>query len=181
MISMIGILELNYLVGLGTVLLQVGALVLLLAYLFPKNPLAEFIGNLAGRYGILLGFVFSLFGLVMSLVYSEYFGVEPCGLCWLSRVFMYPQALLFGIALFIRDTKIALYSIWLSAFGAAISLYHHYLQMGGHSVLPCPASGAADCAKRFIFEFGYITFPLVGFSVFAFLIVLMLFVMKRAR
>ena len=176
-----GILELNYWVGLGTVLLQAATVVLLLAYVFRKNPLAEFVGNLAGKYGILIGFVFSLIALVMSLVYSEYFGVEPCGFCWLSRVCMYPQVLLFGIALFIRDTKIALYSIWLSVFGALISLYHHYIQMGGDHVLPCPASGVADCAKRFIFEFGYITFPLVGFSLFAFLIVLMFFVRRRSR
>lgn len=94
---------------------------------------------------------------------------------------MYPQAVLFAIALFIKDAKAALYSIWLSVFGAGIALYQHYLQMGGHDVLPCPASGAGDCAKRFLFEFGYVTFPLVAFSLFVFLIVLMLFVRRRAR
>lgn len=175
------ILELNYWVALGAVFLQAASVVLVLAYLFQKNALSELIGNLAGRYGIVIGFVFSLFALVMSLVYSEYFGVEPCGLCWLSRVFMYPQVVLFGIALFTRDTKVALYSIWLSALGVVVSLYHHYIQMSGGHALPCPASGVADCAKRFIFEFGYVTFPLVGFSLFAFLIILMLFVMRRTR
>jgi disulfide bond formation protein DsbB len=161
--------------------MQAATVALLSVYVFRKNPLSEFIGNLAGKYGILIGFVFSLFALVMSLVYSEYFGIDPCGLCWLQRVFMYPQTVLFGVALFIKDTKVALYSIWLSVLGAVIALYQHYLQMGGTDVVPCPATGAGDCAKRFLFEFGYVTFPLVAFSLFAFLIILMLFVMRRSN
>ncbi len=175
------ILELNYWVALGTVLLEAATVLLLLAYFFPKNPLAEFIGTLAGKYGILIGLLSTLFAVVMSLVYSEYFGIDPCGLCWFQRIFMYPQALLFAVALFIKDSKAALYSIWLSVFGAGIALYQHYLQMGGTDVVPCPATGAGDCAKRFLFEFGYVTFPLVAFSLFAFLIILMLFVRRFAR
>lgn len=176
-----GVLELNYWVALGTVFLQIGSAVLLLAYLFPKNPIAEFVGSLAGKHGLLVGLLLTSVAIVMSLVYSEYFGIDPCGLCWFQRIFMYPQALLFAVALFIRDTKVALYSMWLSVFGAGIALYQHYLQMGGTDVLPCPATGAGDCAKRFLFEFGYVTFPLVAFSLFVFLIVLMLFVRRRAK
>ncbi|MCR4281018.1 MAG: hypothetical protein NUV88_01655, partial [Candidatus Kaiserbacteria bacterium] len=57
----------------------------------------------------------------------------------------------------------------------------HYLQMGGASLVPCPAaaSEAVDCAVRFLYELGYITFPLMSFSVFAFLIIVMLFVRRR--
>ncbi len=169
------VFELNYWVGVGTVLLQIATVLLFALYLLRKHPLAAPVAALLGKYGILLGFLTSVFAVAMSLVYSEYYGIIPCGLCWLQRIFMFPQALLFGVALFVRDTKVALYSLWLSVFGAAVALYQHYLQMGGTDVLPCPASGVGDCAKRFIFEFDYITFPLVAFSLFAFLIVLMLF------
>jgi len=37
-----------------------------------------------------------------------------------------------------------------------------------------------SCAQRFVFEFNYITFPLMAASLFAFLIALMLYV-KSAR
>lgn len=179
-ISIMTITELNYWVALGAVVLQLGTLALLALYIFKVRALVP-ITNLLERYGLVAGFLVSLFGIVMSLVYSDYYGVVPCGLCWLSRVLLYPQAVLFGVAILKRDFNIADYSIVLSVGGAIVSLYHHYLQMTGGGGLPCPAAGAVDCAKRIIFEFGYMTFPMIGFSLFAFLIVVMLFVRRRAH
>ncbi len=172
--------DLNFWVALGTVGLQVGSVVLLALYFFKSEPLSGVV-SLLSKYGILLGFLVSLAGIVLSLIYSELYGIVPCGLCWLARVFLYPQAVLFGIALWKKDAGVWLYSLGLSVLGAVITLYHHYLQIGGTSVLPCPAAGNVDCAKRFIFEFGYVTFPLVAFSGFVLLIILMLFVAKTAR
>jgi len=172
------VVELNFWVALGAVLLQAGTIVLLIAY-FLKAPFLYPIKDLISRYGLTIGFLVSLAGIVMSLVYSEYYGIIPCGLCWLSRILLYPQAVLFGIALWKKDRGIADYSIALSFIGVVVSLYHHYLQMTGGHGLPCPAAGAVDCGKRFIFEFGYMTFPLIGFSTFAFLLVLMLYVRAR--
>jgi len=53
--------------------------------------------------------------------------------------------------------------------------------MGGNGVLPCPASGVSDCARRYVFEYGYITLPLIGATLFVFLIVLMLFLLRARR
>lgn len=174
------VLELNYLVALGTIALQVGAVVLLGVYLFRKNPAVAPIADLAGKWGIALGFLLTLASAVMSLVYSEIYGVLPCGLCWLQRVFIYSQVVVFGVALFLKDMRAAWYSIWLSIFGAVVALYHHYIQISDSSTLPCPASGG-DCGKRFIYEFDYITFPLVAFSMLAFVIILMLLVLERSK
>ncbi|MBX9765581.1 hypothetical protein K2X83_02980, partial [Patescibacteria group bacterium] len=84
------------------------------------------------------------------------------------------------VALFLKDMRAAWYSIWLSVFGAAVALYHHYMQVSENSGLPCPASGI-DCGKRYIYEFDYVTFPLVAFSAFVFIIILMFFVLDRER
>lgn len=168
---------LNHLVGIGTVILQM-ATALLLALYIARPAFFEAPAKLLGKHGLWLAFLFAGFITAMSLVYSEYFGMTPCGLCWLQRIFIFPQTVLFLIAAYIKDARAALYSIALSVLGGAVALYQHYLQMGGDSVLPCPASGEGDCAKRLIFEFGYITFPLVAFSAFAFLIVLMLYVRR---
>lgn len=172
------VLELNQWVGIGTALLQAATALLLVLY-FMRIPALSFAENLLGKWGIGIGFLMAAFVTAMSLVYSEYFGIVPCGLCWLQRIFIYPQVVMLGVAFFIKDTRAALYSIWFSVFGAAVSLYQHYMQMTGSHNLPCPASGVGDCGKRYIFELGYITFPLVAFSAFAFLIVLMLFVLRR--
>ncbi len=175
------VLELNFLVALGTVALQIGAVLLLVLYFFRKQPALAPFADFAGTWGLAVGFLLALAATVMSLVYSEYYGIIPCGLCWLQRVFIYSQVVVFGVALFLKDMRAAWYSIWLSVFGALVALYQHYMQMTGGHDLPCPASGVGDCGKRFIYEFDYITFPLVAFSAFAFLIVLMLFVLERDR
>ncbi|MES2014563.1 MAG: disulfide bond formation protein B [Patescibacteria group bacterium] len=170
---------LNYLIALGTIGMQVLSVALLVVFFFRKSSWAKGIAKIVGDSGLLVSLLLVLAGTFLSLVYSEYFGIIPCGLCWLQRVFLYPQLVLFALAAYKKDHYIADYSIVLSFLGGAVALYQHYLQMGGTSTLPCPASGVSDCAKRFLFEFDYITFPLVAFSSFALLIVIMLFVRQK--
>lgn len=169
----------NYYVGLGTFALQFVALALLIALLFRRrysvfNDVVEFVGN----WGLWAGFLLTLGATVMSLFYSEVLGLIPCGLCWLIRIFMFSQVVLFAVALWKRDRSIADYSIALSVIGFVIALYNHYIQMGGAEFIACPASGNVDCARRFLFEFGYITFPFTGVVLFATVIVIM-FIIRR--
>ena len=169
--------SLNLLVGIGTVGMQVVAILLLIIF-FTKEKAVE---ALVVRSSFIVSFVALTAGLVMSLVYSEYFGILPCGLCWLSRVFMYSQVVLFGTALWRREQTVVWYALVLSVLGFILSVYHHYIQMGGTSTNPSPATGAGDCAKRFLFEFGYITMPLTGASLFALISILMVFVIRAER
>jgi disulfide bond formation protein DsbB len=160
----------------GTLLLQAFSLLLLGLILFRKKTLTW-----AVPYALPAGLLLSFAAAALTLVYSEAFGFAPCGLCWLERAFMYPLPILTAIALWTRDRGVSKYIIGLSAPGAIIALYHHYLQVGGVSILPCPAApGAADCAQRFIFEFGYVTFPLMAFTAFVFMILLALIARMRA-
>ncbi|MEX0651843.1 MAG: disulfide bond formation protein B [Candidatus Paceibacterota bacterium] len=171
--------QLNFLLALSTIFMQLGVVVLTYLFFFERD--SAFL-KLIGKYGIPVAFLLSLGGLLLSLLYSEVFGFVPCGLCWLQRVFLYPQVILFGIALFKKETYIADYVIGLSLVGSVVALYQHYLQMGGTELLGCPVVGAgADCAKRILFEFGYITFPLMSFSVFILTIALMILVKKTTK
>ena len=171
---------LNYVLALGTLTMQVvGAGFLALYFLRKKFSDLQDIADMLGRWGIRLGLALTLGATAMTLYYSEVLGFLPCGWCWVQRVFLWPQVLLFAIALYKRDRAAADYSIAFSVFGAAAALYQHYLQMGGSALVPCPASGAGDCAQRFLFEFNYITFPLMAATLFGFLIVLMFFVRRR--
>lgn len=174
-------MSLNYWLALATLVMQItGIAFLALFFLRNKFPDLHPIASFLETKGLWIGLLVTLGGVILSLYYSEVLGIAPCGLCWLQRVFLYPQAILFALAVWKNDRGIADYSIALSIFGAGVSLYQHYLQMGGASVLPCPSvTTGADCVQRFLFEFGYITFPLMSFSVFAFLIVVMLFVRRR--
>ena len=169
--------QFNFFLALGVLLAQVGIFVLLFLFFFKKDSKLL---NLIGKYGIHLVFLLSLAGVIFSLTYSEIFSFAPCGLCWLQRIFLYPQLILSGIALIKKENLIADYLISLSVFGAVVALYNHYLQIGGPDTIGCLAIGIeADCAKRIIFEFGYITFPLMAFTVFALIIVLMVITRRR--
>lgn len=171
---------LNYWLSLGTVLLQVATVALFALYLLRGQlPAFSWAVALLRRWGLWMAFVLAGAGSALTLFYSEILGFAPCGLCWLQRVFLYPQVVLFAIAAWRRDTSIALYAIVLSVFGALVALYQHYLQMGGNALIPCPATPGADCAARFLFEFGYVTFPLMAATLFAFLIALLLFAREK--
>jgi len=169
--------SLNHLVGIGTVLMQALA-VLLLALFFLRGKFPMF-SHLVEKWGVWFSLLLTLVSIAMAIYYSDFLGIIPCSLCWYQRIFLFPQALLFIVALWKKEAaRVADYSIVLSVFGGVVALYQHYIQIVGESPLPCPASGG-DCIKRFLFEFGYITFPLVAFSAFALLIIIMLFVRNR--
>lgn len=172
--------SINHWLALAVIVLQiVGVAFLFLFFARKRLPDLTATADFLGTWGLWIGFLLSLGAVASSLFYSEILGIAPCGLCWLQRVFLYPQVLLFTLAIWKGDRLVADYSIALSIFGSVVALYQHYLQMGGTSILPCPAvATGADCARRFLFEFGYITFPLMSFSIFAFLIIMMLFVRK---
>lgn len=172
--------DLNYLLALGTVATQIIVVALLVIFLLRKKvavfgDIAESVGNV----GMWAAFLVSLIAAGMTLYY-ESLGFEPCPLCWWQRVFLYPQVMLFGMALWCgkyRQTAIDA-SIAFSVLGAGVALYHHALQMLPGSGLPCPATGVS-CAQRIFFEFGYVTYPMMALSVFAFLVVVMLIVRAR--
>ena len=164
--------NLNYILAIGGILVLVTSLILVFD-LSSKRILK----NILSSWGILFGFVFASGSSLMTLIYSEGFGFIPCGLCWLERVFLYPQVFILGTSLFYKEKIAARYGLILSIPGLVISLYHHYLQMGGSKFVACPTSGG-DCAKRILFEFEFVTFPLLAAFLFLFLIVLYIYLLK---
>jgi disulfide bond formation protein DsbB len=165
----------NTLFALGGIGIAFATLILLFD-IYSKNNSLE---KLVTVYGLLIAFIVTLGSSITTLMYSEIFGFIPCGLCWLQRVFLYPQVFLLGLALYRKDKGVALYGIVLSIPGLIVSLYQHYLQMGGSEFITCPKAGAgANCAERIMFEFGFVTFPLLSAFLFTFLIVLYFYIYK---
>lgn len=120
----------------------------------------------------------------MTLVYSEYFQIVPCSLCWLQRIAMYPQVILALLAWKAKDTtRFPVYGIGLSVFGLLVAVYQYIYQLippeARESLAPCLLDGSnADCALKVINEFGFVTFPLLSAISFAFLIVMYLYMRK---
>ncbi len=169
----------NSLLGTATFGLQVVIVGLFIVYIMRKSSFFSTLAAFAGKWGLWIAFLASFVSSALTLYYSEVIGIEPCPLCWWQRVFLYSQVVLFAVALWKRSS-ITVYSIVLSIFGLGFALYHHALQVLPSGTLPCPATGAS-CAARFMFEFGYITYPLMAATLFAFLTALMLFIRSSEK
>ncbi len=125
------------------------------------------------KYSLPIAFFVLLDSTIISLIYSDYLGVLPCGLCWFQRVFIYSQVFIFGYAWYKRDTKVWGYSVVLSVAGLIVALYHQYLQMGYSPLIPCPAiASTIDCAKPTFIEYGFVTFPFMSVVLFIFMLLL---------
>ena len=163
---------LNHYLGLATLVLVFVTLALIVDMVYVRK-----FESAVRRFGLHTALMVTLIAVVLTLVYSEYFGIIPCGLCWMERMALYPQLILIAGALYLKDALMPKYGIALSVFGGVVSLYHHYIQMGGSEFIKCPAAGA-DCAKRYLFEFDFLTFPLIATFLFAFLIALYVYILK---
>ncbi len=173
---------LNDLLGYGSILLQIAMVCLLVLYVLRRKEGFDVQAAFVGTWGLLIAFVASSVGAVMTLVYSDILGFEPCPLCWWQRIFLYPQVIAFGMALWKKEYRPAArdFSIVLSVIGAGIAAYHHMLQMYPGAGLPCPATGPS-CAQILFLEFGYITYPIMAFSLFAFLTLVGLIVRSQQK
>ena len=148
------------------------AIIYLLFFRAKKSSVANFIA----RHGLLLAFVVALLSTAGSLFYSEIAGFEPCKLCWFQRIFMYPQVVLLGLALWKHDKNIRDYAIGLSGIGALIAGYHYLLQFGMAPSVACSAVGySISCSKFFAVNFGYITIPMMALTAFVLIIIFLIF------
>jgi disulfide bond formation protein DsbB len=127
------------------------------------------------RFALPAGFFLTFISTFFSLIYSDYLGVLPCGLCWFQRIFIYGMMFLFGMAWYKNDRKIFDYILLFSGVGLIIALYQHYLQMGYSELIPCPAiASTVDCAEPTFIEYGFITFPFMAVVMFGYTIMLSL-------
>ncbi len=147
---------------------------------FRKTPWAEVLREKEGEWALRGALIVALIATLGSLFYSEIAHYTPCLLCWYQRIFMYPQVILLGIAVWKKDTSVAIYSLALSIIGVALALYHYLLQLGVAPELPCAAIGySAACSQRFVLTFGYITIPLMALTAFFLIIVSMVTAKKK--
>ena len=72
-----------------------------------------------------LAWVVALVASLGSLYFSEIRGFVPCILCWFQRIFMYPLAIVLGVAALRGDLNIRLYALTLAVFGWLIALYQN--------------------------------------------------------
>lgn len=137
-----------------------------------KSTREGFIEN----YALYFAWVVALVATLGSLYFSNIRGFVPCELCWIQRIFMYPLAIVLGIAAFTNDVRMRLYVLPLTIIGGSISLYHYLVQKvpGFANIKPCVQG--VPCNVQYINWFGFVTIPFLALTAFT-LITIILFVL----
>lgn len=110
-------------------------------------------------------------GTVVSLYASDVLGFIPCTLCWYQRIALYPLVIIFGIAIWRKDTFVFWYGLPLSILGAGVALYHSMLQWGWFTESLFTCVSGIPCNVATFNLFGFVNFPflsLLGFGVIIF-------------
>lgn len=155
--------------------LFVGLLVILfiLKFVLKKDTkLYQGIVHFLQDHYLFLGFLVSLVATLGSLFYSDVMLYNPCKLCWYQRIFMYPQAVLFLIAMKTkRNWSIVWNSLILSVIGGLIAGYHYLMQIGLVADSGCDVVGySAKCSEYFGLSYGFITIPFMSLIAFVLLV-----------
>lgn len=167
----------NQTLALGTILMHVFLGLLLFSFAWNPKRTNKFL-IFIDQYAIEACFSIAFIAMISSLFYSEIIGFPPCELCWLQRVLIYPQVILFGIMMWRRridKDRIMKASVVLAGFGTLVSLYHIYIEHGGSSPLPCviPNETTVSCATRYVYEFGYVSMPVMALTTSVTILVLL--------
>ena len=152
---------------------NVGTVVLLLARLGRHRwPAAGTLVDTFGRAQLGVATLIAVTATLGSLYFSEVANFEPCRLCWVQRIFMYPLAVILPIAAARRDRDARWYAVPLAVLGAAVALYHYLVER-----VPDLGSGGCSvtvpCTVPWFTEFGFVTLAYMALSGFLFIIVLL--------
>jgi disulfide bond formation protein DsbB len=130
---------------------------------------------------LLLAWVAALIATIGSLYFSEVRHFIPCTLCWYQRIFMYPLAVILGIAFYRNDKGIAIYALPLSIVGMIISGYHTALQKIPYLQQFEMCSSGVPCSEDYINWLGFITIPILALIAFSIITISLVLVARSQK
>lgn len=116
-----------------------------------------------------------------ALFLGEVMGMTPCVLCWYQRIFMFPLAIILGLACFLDDRRGALYALPLAVGGAAIALYHCLLIAGIAPKAWVPCGTGPSCTDQSLEILGGIQIPWLSLSAFVAITCLLLLSLRKSQ
>jgi Disulfide bond formation protein DsbB len=164
--------QMNFILSICTLLSQI-FIILALIYLLFFRKYNNRLTNFISQNGIALAFIVALLAMLGSLYYSEIVGLQPCDLCWIQRIFMYPQVVLLGLAWWKKDDRIIPYSLSLLGIGTLFAIYHNYIYYGAKPVVNF-CSIVSPCVAQYVVGFGFIGIPLMSLTAFLMMIILLI-------
>jgi disulfide bond formation protein DsbB len=156
----------NLFIGIGTLVIAFLVVVLIIFRLVigSNSSIFNFIYNNALWIGLFLG----IGAIIGSLTYSDIYMLPPCLYCWWQRIFLYPQVVLFAVALWRKRKntsntyEIFYYSLPMVVISSLISLYHVFLQQGVIASTGACLQNGVSCTTIDISIFGFLTIPMMA-------------------
>lgn len=130
---------------------------------------------------LLISWIAALIATLGSLYFSEVMHFIPCTLCWYQRIFMYPLAIMLGIAVYRNDLDIYKYVLPLSVIGMLVSGYHTLLQKLPFLQRFEMCTSGVPCSKDYINWLGFITIPILAFIAFTIITISMVIVARSQK
>lgn len=161
----------NFILGTGTLLLQIVSLVLLVMVLTKDR------GNLAKWFAdksILLVVVVAGASMLGSLWYSEVIGYVPCLLCWYQRLAIFAVAIVSFIAHIKNHGKeVWSYISTFSVLGIIVAILHVFSRSTNSEIFDCSAVGPS-CLQELFKVYGYIDIPVMSLTTLFFVVLVII-------
>jgi disulfide bond formation protein DsbB len=155
--------------------------VVVIISLYVRKDIKNYVYSFVNKYVLELIFFSSMSALVGSLLYSNVAGFPPCELCWIQRIFMYPQALLSFMAMIWKDKRMVTYLFPMSVLGGIVAFYHSLTNWGFEGTLLGCTSVGGECSRVYVLEYGYITIPFMALTTFAYLLLISVIYFKSTK
>ncbi|MCQ6278849.1 disulfide oxidoreductase [Bacillus sp. EB600] len=130
---------------------------------------------------LVLSWLAAIIATLGSLYFSEVLNFIPCTLCWYQRIFMYPLAIILGIAFYRNDQGIFRYTLPLSIIGMIISGYHIALQKIPYLQQFEMCKSGVPCSKDYLNWLGFITIPMMAFTAFTIITICLVILARNNR
>lgn len=141
-------------------------------YDLAKYSIVERLKQVIGSYNRETALLIALTATLGSLYLSNIKGWSPCRLCWFQRIFMYPLVILIGAGIFTKDKDLKDYVLPVAIIGSPIAFIHSLIQRYDQFSSAGCSITEISCSTEFTFHFGYITIPVMAFTAFIAIIIL---------
>lgn len=159
------------LILVGIVAMQILAVLLGLSLL--NVPGLKKVKKFFSNRALTFSFLIALASVVGSLYYSEIAAFPACILCWWQRVLIYPQVVLFALALWKGKKDVFLYTNSLSVLGIIVAVYNVIIQTVPSDSAFCDIfADTASCTEVYFTGFGYITIPIMSLTALVLLLLI---------
>lgn len=108
------------------------------------------------------------------LFVGEVMGQAPCNLCWFQRAFMFPLAIVLGVACLRGDGAAWTYALPLALGGLGVAGFHSLLYAGLIPERITPCSQGVPCTGTDMSILGGLPLPVLALAAFAAIAVLTL-------